>query len=107
MDFMVNLYAKAQGLTAVVMDALPLLGAAGGLLGVGASVLTRAAAAHDPAGALHAIQPTKDEAATFALCLGVLRQHFKHQEIASTQAAHADVLAALPAVQAMAAAADK
>lgn len=94
MDFIINLYAKAKGLTGVVMDSLPLLGAAGGLLGVGASVLTRAAAAHDPAGVLHAIHPTAEEAATFGLCWGTLKLHFQHQSNAAVLAAHTEALKA-------------
>jgi DNA-binding transcriptional LysR family regulator len=92
MDFLINLGARIQGLTATVMDALPLLGAVGGILGVGASILTRAAAAHDPAGVLHAIHPTPEEGATFALCVATLKAHFNHQANAKAIDAHADAL---------------
>ena len=87
MDWAINLYAKAQGLTGWLMDVLPLLGAAGGILGVASSVLIRAGAAHDPAGLLHAIHPTPEEAGAFALSWGVLRAHFKHNENAQAIAA--------------------
>lgn len=80
MDFIINLGAKLNGLTATVMDLLPLLGALGGILGVASSVLLRASAAHDPAGVFHAVHPTVEEAAVFSTSLGVLRAHFKHND---------------------------
>jgi len=87
MDFLIDLWAKAQGLTGWVMDLVPLLGAAGGLLGVAGSVLTRAGAVHDPAGLLHALHPTADELAIASASAAVLRAHFKHQAIAASVAA--------------------
>lgn len=92
MDFLINMGAPIQGLTATVMDALPLLGAVGGILGVGASILLRASAAHDPAGVFHAVHPTAEEAATFGLSLATLKAHFNHQANAKAIDAHADAL---------------
>lgn len=78
MDWIINFYARAEGLTVWIMDVLPLLGAVGGLLGVASIILLRASITHSPAEAWHALHPTAQEFATFSLSLGVLRAHFKH-----------------------------
>lgn len=80
MDFFINMYAKAQGVTVVLMDLLPLIGAIGSILVIIGGIIVRAAAAHDPAGFFHAGHPTPDELAALTLSAGVIRAHFKHQE---------------------------
>ncbi len=101
-DALINLYAKAKGITGWVMDALPLLGAAGGILGSASSILVRASAVHDPAGLLHAIHPTAEEAATFAVSWGVLKAHFNHQANAAKLEDHAQSIGAMSAASAQA-----
>ncbi len=93
MDFIINLGARLNGLTATVMDLLPLLGAAGSILGVGAAILTRAAAAHDPAGVFHAVRPTADEYAAVTLGVAVIRAHFLHAQNAAKIEDHAAAIA--------------
>ncbi len=96
MDFLINIGAKMNGLTATVMDLLPLLGAAGSILGVGAAILTRAAASQDPAGLFHALHPTGDEYAAVALGVAVIRAHFLHAQNAAKIEDHAAAIAAAP-----------
>ena len=95
MDWIIDLYAKAQGLTTVIMDLLPLLGALGGILGIVGGILTRAAASHDPAGVLHAIHPTPEELAGLSLSVGVIRAHFAHMANAAKIEDHGTTLASV------------
>ncbi len=88
MDFFINLFAKVQGITAVLVDWLPVVGAVGSILGVASSVLIRAGAAHDPAGFFHAVHPTSEEAGAFALSVAVIKAHFNHQANAAKLDAH-------------------
>lgn len=92
MDFFINLYAKAQGITAILVDWLPVVGAVGSILGVASSVLVRAGATHDPAGFLHAIHPTSEEAGAFALSVAVIKAHLNHQANAAKLEDHAEAL---------------
>ncbi len=92
-DWIINLVAKAQGITAWIMDLLPLLGALGGILGIVGGILTRAAAAHDPAGVFHAVHPTPEELAGLSLSCAVIKAHFLHKENAAKIEDHGTTLA--------------
>ncbi len=92
-DWIINAYSKAQGITAWLMDLLPLLGALGGILGILGGILTRAAAAHDPAGVFHAIHPTPEELAGLSLSVGVIKAHFAHVANVARIDSHAAALA--------------
>lgn len=92
MDFFINLYAKAQGITALLIEWLPVVGAAGSILGVASSILVRAGTSNDPAGFIHAIHPTGDEAAAFALSVAVIKAHLNHQANAAKLEDHGQAL---------------
>lgn len=92
-DWAINVYAKAQGLTAWLMDLLPMIGALGGILGIIGGILTRAAAAHDPAGVFHAVHPTPEELAGLSLSFAVLKSHFNHVSNAAKIEDHGEKLA--------------
>ena len=62
-----------------LMDALPLLGAVGSLLAVGAAILGRAAACHGVVCLGSALQPTALEMAAASAAVGLLKAHFNHQ----------------------------
>lgn len=62
-----------------VMDALPLLGAVGSLLAVGASMCGRAAACHNAICLASALQPTALEMSSVASAVALIKVHFNHQ----------------------------
>ena len=67
------------------MESLPLLGSIGSLLLVGGSILGRLGQCHNAICAIQAIHPTATEAAQASLAIAVIRQHFKHQDVAQAQ----------------------
>ena len=80
METLINWYVKISGLWAKMVDLLPLLGAVGSILGVGASICSRAATSTDAGSLWQAIHPTAHEMASVSLAVGLLKAHFNHQE---------------------------
>jgi hypothetical protein len=94
MDILINLFAKLSGWTSSIMEMLPLIGAVGSLLSVGASVLARVSVATSPSGVFQAAaHPTPAEVASASLAIGLIKAYFAHKANAAAIDRHSAMLA--------------